>query len=196
MEIITNLIADYIQTSKKKNFWGGSPFFELLELGIDERGKFGEELVCRLLRAHTDLNCDWDGNKNTAREDKTIWDIYINLLETEIKTAMRGTENPTWQHEKIVQEPVWRKIIFVDIDYSGIWFTVQNHSEIPFESNKHMLLGKKSTPCKGGWKFDLTIKHLEKLQINEKTFYLDFYKPNFQGFTNFMVSHFTEKIIV
>ena len=188
--MVENLIEKYV-TNSKKNFWDGSPFNRLLKLGIDERGKLGEELVCQLLRAYTILTCIWDGDKNTSRKDGTIWDIFIQIFESEIKTAMRGSSVATWQHEKIVQEQVWKKIVFVDFDYRGIWFTVQNYSDIPFEKQTHKILGKKSTKCKGGWKFDLTIKHILTLEKLGYSFYYDVNNPDLQGFKKFFELHFS-----
>jgi hypothetical protein len=190
MKLISNLLNEYVTNSKKTNFWSESPFEGLLKLGIDERGKWGENLIYSLITLYTSLDCKWDGDSNIKNEDGSVWDILIRKITTEIKTAMRGTSVATWQHEKLVNNKSWEKIIFIDVDYSGIWFTVQNYNDIPFNNDKHKLLGKKSTPCKGGWKFDLSIKQLKELENNGDTIYFDLESPNIDEFVNFIEKKF------
>ncbi len=191
MEQITQLISEYISKSKK-NFWHGSPFEPLLRLGLDERGEWGEKLIETIISCYTTMSVVWKGNKTTSREDGSIWDILISLKRTEIKTAMRGSDKDTWQHEKIVEEPCWEKIIFLDLDYNGIWFTVQNHDDIPFGNSKHKLLGVKSTPCKGGWKFDLSGSRISKLEKKGYSFYYDMNNGNNDKLKEFFEFHFSK----
>ena len=190
MDIVKDLLKEYVSNSKKKNFWSGSPYEGLVQLGIDERGSWGENILFSLLSKITLLNSVWDGNSNTNREDGSIWDIKIENKKTEVKTAMRGTSTAVWQHEKIVNDNSWEKIVFIDVDYNGIWFTIQNYNDIPFGSEKHKLLNKKTTPCKGGWKFDLTDKHIEKLKNNNNSFYWDGKNPDSEGFKIFFEENF------
>ena len=193
MSLISNLIEQYTTDCKKKNYWLGSDFEKLLSLSSDARGKWGEELIFRLLTMYTCLKVEWEGDKNTNREDGSIWDIFINFFETEIKTAMKNSSSDMWQHEKIVQAEVWKKTIFVDIEYSGIWFTVQNYGDIPYGEERHKILNKKSTFHLDGWKFDLSKKHILKLQSSGCSFYYDVKNPDVEGFKSFFGYHFTAK---
>ena len=189
METIETLIEEYVAKSKK-HFWDGSPFERLLKLGLDERGEWGENLIYTILSSMTDLDIIWEGSKNTYREDGSIWDILIYKWKTEIKTAMRGSTQDTWQHEKIVETHCWDKIIFIDLDYNGIWFTIQDYSQIPFGESKHEILGIKSTECKGGWKFDLSGYRISKLKESGYSFYLDMGNKDFNKLTEFFKFHF------
>ena len=198
MEAITNLISNYVSKSKK-NFWDGSPFEPLLKVGLDERGEWGEELIYTILTNETSLDVHWEGNKNTDREDGSIWDILISSIgvetksfRTEVKTAMRGSSKDTWQHEKIVESPCWDKIIFIDLDYNGIWFTVQNHNDIPFGNSKHKILDIVSTPCKGGWKFDLSGHRISKLQDIGCSYYYDMNTNDNEKLKEFFEFHFSK----
>jgi hypothetical protein len=190
METIKNLISEYVSKSKK-HYWDGSPFEPLLKLGLDERGEFGENLVNTLLKNETSLDVHWEGNKTIDREDGSIWDILISSYRTEVKTAMRGSEKDTWQHEKIVESPCWNKIIFVDLEYNGIWFTVQNHDDIPFGDSKHEILGVKSTPCKAGWKFDLSGYRISQLKNVGCSFFYDMDNVDNKGLKDFFEHHFS-----
>lgn len=190
---IHNLIERYTKDCKKKNYWSGSDFEKLLNLSSDARGKWGEELLYQLITLYTCLKVEWEGDKNTSREDGSIWDIFINFFETEVKTAMKNSSSDVWQHEKIVEAPVWKKTIFVDIEYSGIWFTVQNYGDIPYGKDKHKILNKKSTFHLDGWKFDLSKNHISKLQSLGYSFFYDVKKPNNEGLKLFFETHFDNK---
>lgn len=190
MKLIEDLLDSYVKNSKRKNYWAGSQFENLIELSSDEKGLYGEELIQKLFLKLTSKSIIWEKNSNVGRKDGSIWDIQIDNYRTEIKTAMLTPSSGIWQHEKLVQDDCWDKVIFVDIDYSGIWFTIQSHFEIPFHESKHKILNKKSTWHLGGWKFDLTKKHLEKLEKHNTSFFLDMRNKDFDGLKMFFEEHF------
>jgi hypothetical protein len=188
--IIKNIINEKVLKSLKQHFWSGSEFEPLLKLGSDERGEIGEQIVNDLVKDLTEFIVVWEGNKNTGRQDGSIWDILINGFRTEVKTAMRGSKNSTWQHEKIVEDMCWDKLIFVDIDYSGIWFTIQNYGQIPYGNNTHKVTGTKSTYHLGGWKFDLSTTKIKKLETMGYSLYYDIKNPNNHELITFFEKHF------
>lgn len=190
-EIITNLVNEFANRSKKKDYWSGSVFEPLLAIGSDERGELGEKIIYEIFSKYTKFKVSWDGNKNIARKDGSIWDILVNIFTNEVKTAMRGSTSATWQHEKIVEANCWDKIIFIDIDYSSIWFTVQNHSQIPFNDSKHEILGKKSTYHLGGWKFDLSLRQLKILEKEGYSFEYQMDGSNLDELIAFLIRHFS-----
>lgn len=190
MCIITENIDTFISKSNKKNYWEGSTFERLLEIGPDERGEWGEKTVNDILIEYVNITTEWEGNQNTGREDNTVWDILINGYRTEVKTAMRGSTTTSWQHEKITEENCWEKLIFVDIDYNGIWFTVQNYGQIPYGESKHDITKTKSTYHLGGWKFDLSPTKIKKLKDKGYSFYHDINNPDLNSLSEFFNKHF------
>jgi hypothetical protein len=191
---VKNIISEMVSKSVKQDFWNGSEFEHLLKLGSDERGEVGEQIVNELVKNLTNYVVVWEQNKNTGRKDGSIWDILINSFRTEVKTAMRGSKKPTWQHEKIVEENCWDKLIFVDFDYSGIWFTVQNYGQIPYNDEKHEITGTKSTYHLGGWKFDLSTKKIEKLFEKGQSLFYNIKNPNDDELKSFFEYHFNSKV--
>jgi hypothetical protein len=191
MNFIDKLTESYIEKSKRKDYWSGSYFEKFLNLSSDEKGQYGEELIKNLFEQLTSIFVEWEGNTNVGRKDGSIWDILINNYKTEIKMAMLTFSSGIWQHEKLVEDCCWDKVIFVDVDYSGIWFTVQNHSQIPFHTSKHSILNKKSTWHLGGWKFDLTEQHLKKLEKHGMSFYLEMKNMDLNGLKVFFEKHFS-----
>ena len=188
--IVKNIIKEKVSKSLKQDFWDGSEFEPLLKLGSDERGEIGEQIINDLVKDLTEYVVVWEGNKNTGRKDGSIWDILINSFRTEVKTAMRGSKTFTWQHEKIVEDKCWDKLIFVDIDYSGIWFTVQNYGQIPYGNNTHEITGTKSTYHLGAWKFDLSPTKIKKLEKMGNSLYYDIKNPNNNELKYFLEYHF------
>jgi hypothetical protein len=192
MSLVLNLVEEYSKKSKKKNYWKGSPFESLLELSSDERGKLGEDLMKRLCNEVLGYESLWEGDKNVGRKDGSIWDILIKQKRTEIKFAMRGSSTPMWQHEKIKEEPIWDKIIFIDIDYDGVWFTIQNYGDIPYGDEKHKITNTKSTQHLGDWKFDLSLVRISKLHKMGYSYRLDIKKPDYDQLKCFFDTHFSE----
>ena len=56
---------------------------------------------------------------------------------------------------------------------------------------KHPIFEKKSTACKGGWKFDMSNPSLGKGIAAGLTYYHDFENPNDVELSKFFVSHFS-----
>ena len=163
----------------------------MLKLSSDERGELGEKILFDVISKQTNLPVEWEGNKNTSRNDGSIWDININGYRVEVKTAMRGTSTAVWQHEKIVEENCWDKVIFFDFNHSSIWITVQDHSQMPFNNDRHKILNKKSTFHLGGWKFDLTESQIKKLENEGYSINIDINQPNNESISEFIIRHFS-----
>lgn len=189
LDTVLGIINEFVEKSKKQSYWEGSRFEPMLKLGSDERGEMGEKLINNLMIELTDLPVEWEQNQNIGRIDGDIWDILINNHRTEVKLAMRGSTKVTWQHEKIVEEECWDKIIFIDLDYNGIWFSIQNYGQIPYGDNLHKITGTKSTWHLGGWKFDLSPRKIDKLMQKGYSFYYDMDNPNKDGLSKFFNKH-------
>tara|TARA_B100002019_G_C21249685_1_gene590418 strand:- start:1182 stop:1802 length:621 start_codon:yes stop_codon:yes gene_type:complete len=153
------------QYIKKVNIWQGSRFEFLRGLSLDERGKWGEEFIESLVRSTTSLDVIWDGDKNTGHEDGAVFDMIVNSLKTEIKTATQSTEGYTYQHENIYEEgkdwegkdgTKWDKVLFLDITPTGFYVTVIDRTDFYFKG-QHPILLKSATLRKThdkAYKFD------------------------------------------
>lgn len=184
-----NELFDVIKNDTLKNcenIWVGSPFEFLQDLSSDEIGRWGENVAYSLINELTNYKVVWDKDKNIKNRDGSIYDIFVNLYRLETKTATKGTKSDKWQHENLYEENVWDKIIFIDVNLFGIYFTIMNHADIPFGDSKHLLLNKKSTRHLSGWKFDLTLNQIKKLENNGDTFYYDWNNPNEEGLKKFL----------
>lgn len=144
----------------RTNLWEASPFEKLTFLTNDERGKWGESTIKFLIETLTSYEVVWDGDKNTNQTDGT-YDILINEKRTEIKTANGGSSNPpNWQHENIIKENVWDKLVFLDIDFFGFYVTVFDFEQIDFDK-KHPVFGRTPTLRQSQtdkYKFDFGLK--------------------------------------
>jgi hypothetical protein len=192
MNIVESVTDEYTSKPKKKNIWLGTPFEELVTLSPDERGHWGEKLVYTLITyLLPNIDCFWDSNKNTSNEDGSIWDILIGIFRTEVKTAFLGTNEKSFQHENLHKDKEWDKVLFVDVVQNGIWFTVQNKSDIPFGDTLHKILNVKSTPHLSGHKFDLSLYRCEKLVKSGDCFFYNL--EDNEGLIKFLEFHFTSK---
>lgn len=196
--MITELIEKYSTNNERKNYWKGSKFEPLIHQTSDARGVWGEELIEVLFKS-AGIDCVWNKDKNIKQENG-IWDIMINIKpkgkRLEVKTAFKDTSDDKWQHDNIYKEDYWDSIIFIDVDYDKIYFTIQNKEDIPFDSDGHKILkgkgnngGKKSTRHLSAWKFDLNRKHLNILQNHGYTHELQINNPNYDSLFNFFNKH-------
>lgn len=176
-----------VTLENSSNIWVNSPFeFLRTTLTSDERGKWGENLAYELIKGLTDYEVIWDGDRNIKRKDGSIYDILVNDKRVEVKTATKGSKNDVWQHDNIYEENVWDIILFIDVNLYGIYFTIMNHSDIPFGTDKHKILNKQSTRHLSAWKFDLTINQIKTLEKHNISFYYDYNNPDEIEFKKFL----------
>jgi hypothetical protein len=190
------------ETLLKSNlFWKGSEFEYLINTGLssDNRGKWGENFINKLINAYTDFNSVWLADGNTSHNDGSIFDILINKYRTEIKTATSGMDSRrnrltyTFQHENIYEENIWDKLILLDVEPSGFYITVLNHSEMVFGDDRHPILEKKSTKHLSAWKFDTSLSVLKRGIENGLTIYLsmDEIEKSTKKLSDFLNKHFS-----
>jgi hypothetical protein len=160
---ILEIIKERAEKSKPKpnvyNIWENSPFEEPIKgRTSDERGYYGEGLVNDCVSKLTNFECKWLRDSNTSQEDG-IYDILINGYRTEVKTASASLDKKTgkilykFQHENIYKENVWDKLVLVDIEPNGVYWTILNHSEMNFEG-RHPILKTSATKHLSAYKFD------------------------------------------
>ena len=113
-----NLTSDY---------WDDSIFEPITALGTDQRGRWGEDLLHRLITA-AGVSNTWLQDSNTSMDDGT-YDISVDDTgrRIEVKTSLNAKY---WQHENIYAAPVWDLLAFVDVLYDTIVFTIVSHSDM------------------------------------------------------------------
>ena len=89
------------------DYWDGSIFEPITALGTDQRGRWGEDLLHRLLTA-AGVSNNWLQDANTNLDDGT-YDIYVDDVDVriEVKTSLNERY---WQHENIYAAPVWDRL--------------------------------------------------------------------------------------
>ena len=180
-----------VSINRSENIWKGSEFEFLLPLSSDQRGRWGEYHFHRILQEYTDYSVVWTGDFNREPEDG-VYDIKANSLRTEMKTAMKGTKYDSWQHDSIKEVDDYDKLVLLDLVYSGLYITIIKNTEMVY-GTRHPIFEKKSTACKGGWKFDMSNATLRKGIVAGLTYFHDLENPNVVEFSKFLVRHFHEK---
>ena len=178
--------------NKSFNIWQNSEFNFLTTLSTDEKGYWGEDTFQRLVRKHTTYDVIWNGDNNTNSPDG-IYDMKINSKRTEQKTAMKGTKTNTWQHDQIKEDSNFDKLIFFDINPDNtVFITIIHDWKIKIYEKKHPIFKKKASPCKGGWKFDMS-KATIKIGINAGwTYHFDANEgAENVNFDKFLIRHFS-----
>jgi hypothetical protein len=195
--ILNETIKEAVENSKKE--WKGSIFFPLIELTNDERGKWGEKFLFRIINEVAKIDSTWEGDCNTRPEDGGTYDILVNLikkLKNEVKTAFSCSKYGQWQHENIYAKSVWDKLTFVDVDYDKIYITVltPKNMEYLFRNEVDPILGKKATlreSQEDKWKFDFSRVTINKAIAVGYTFCYDVNNPaNDFGLVEHLLKHF------
>lgn len=192
------LLDESIKEAKERstNVWEDSPFKPIADLTNDERGYWGEALLHKLISYYfPGIPLQWDKNANTSNVDG-IYDMIINLLKTEVKTALEGSNTKSFQHENIYAKRVWDRLVLIDVIPTGVYFTIETPDSMArvFLNEKHPVWQKKGTLRKGQtdkWKFDhshatlqRTIKHgsssfVEYLNDDDEQAFIDLIKKYF-----------------
>lgn len=171
---IVNLIDEKLLN--KDNPWEDSPYKNLPLLTIDERGKVGEE-ICSYACKTTSLVINEDITNKNAKGDNIHYDMRINGIYLEIKTAYRDSSN-TWQHERIYKNSeCCDAVAFIDFDYHGIYISLFKIEDLPMQKDSQFFPRKHAT--------------LRKNQ--DDGFKLDFSRRTFSNFKNRHSIYFSEE---
>ena len=128
--------------NQTSDYWDDSIFEPITALGTDQRGRWGEDLLHRLLiAADVPNNLLQDANTNL---DNGTYDIYVDDVDVriEVKTSLNERY---WQHENIYAAPVWDRLAFIDVLYDTIVFTIVSHSDMAphlLSRQKHPVFNK------------------------------------------------------
>lgn len=186
--LVTNLIEDYRQQA---SYWAGSLFESVTHFSTDYKGKFGEELLFKLIKDLTDIPVQWDADSNTANDDG-VYDLFWYLhngkkkKRVEVKTSGRTVANGKpigWQHENVYfSDNKWDKLVFIDYDRNDVMFvTIVDYDEVVKDNNLDLsIFGKKGHQRKneeGKAKVDFSMKSIRNGIDAGVTFEYDFNNP-------------------
>jgi|TARA_B100000073_G_scaffold334656_1_gene327422 hypothetical protein len=184
--LVTNLIEDYRQQA---SYWAGSLFESVTHFSTDYKGKFGEELLFKLIKELTDIPVQWDADSNTANDDGVydlFWFLHNGKRRVEVKTSGRTVANGKpigWQHENVYfSDNKWDKLVFLDYDRNDVMFiTIVDYDEVVKDNNLDLsIFGKKGHQRKneeGKAKVDFSMKSIRNGIDAGVTFEYDFNNP-------------------
>lgn len=134
----------------------------MMSLEIDERGQVGEGLCAEIFKIK---GCKVDYDPNQTDYEKG-WDLKVDGIKLEIKTATIGKTNPTFQHEGLSPQRDFQGIIFVDVAPNDIYLTCLTKKEINWKKLHH----RKNS---GVYKMDWNVKKVLENRIETTD---DFFK--------------------
>lgn len=181
-----------LNNSRKNTYWERSIFEELVRLGNDERGKWGEETFASYVTELTQKELCWEGDRNNNTCDG-VYDMFYECTNSckkvriEQKTAFRGSKG-NWQHEGICDSHMWDRLVLFDVDYSTMYVTILKYEEVDF-NDRHVVFQNKMHLRKNEnnkYKWDFGTKQLTLGQEYGLTFALDVVDPDYNKFANFI----------
>lgn len=168
LEIEAMIQKAYAAEKENNDPWQDSPYRDFLNLTLDTRGKLGEQIISQALSNSGNANIIIEENTSdvNVKGDGVHYDMKINGLLIEIKTAYRGKNN-NWQHENLYVSAADMSI-FLDIDYQGLYITVIPEKLLPLGKDSPIFGRKHGTLRKNkddGYKLDFS-------QTTLKTFFV------------------------
>ena len=161
LEIEAMIHNAYTAEQERNDPWFDSPYRNLLKLTIDARGKIGEAIISNSLHQVNNPNIiiEEDYPDVNAKGDHVHYDMKINGLNVEIKTAYRG-KSGTWQHENLYKTAA-DMTIFVDFDTDGIYFSVIPECLLPLGEYNDLFGSRKRATLRqnkdDGYKLDFSM---------------------------------------
>ena len=164
-------------------------FESVTHFSTDYKGKFGEELLFKLIKDLTDIPVQWDADSNTANDDGVydlFWYLHNGKRRVEVKTSGRTVANGKpigWQHENVYfSDNKWDKLVFLDYDRNDVMFiTIVDYDEVVKDNNLDLsIFGKKGHQRKneeGKAKVDFSMKSIRNGIDAGVTFEYDFNNP-------------------
>lgn len=161
--IIAAVIAEQKSKEEECDIWKNSAYKDLRHLQANNVGIFGEKFVERTCNfAGIPAYCDGTKTKLYGCDGKILG------IDVEIKTALQGSKNSSFQHELGLSPWFGAKfMIFVDVSPDCIYLTIfKNFDEITYKSRKKLDNFPTKTVTQrsssGAFKLDTSVR------INEK----------------------------
>lgn len=148
------------QQNKKQN-WKSTSTFNPLRImnSIDDKGEVGEMLLYEVLKDK--FNVKWEKSKTSLDKD---WDIIIEGIKIEVKTATMGNTSIVFQHEKFFKNRTYDAIIFLDFTPEDLYITFAKESDIIWDKLHHRKVNSVLTT---EHKFDFSLKNIIEGKIDK-----------------------------
>ena len=154
-----------VKAKRKKTDWDSSTFEVIKEFEIDNRGMTGEIFTEKNLKS---LGYEVERDENPGGDEKE-YDILLNgKIKIEVKTATRGANDKTFQHEGLHPDRDFDILILIDVAPNNIYVTCVKKKDLPFDipNNNFSKRNKKMHKRKSGvYKWDLNIKDIEEREV-------------------------------
>lgn len=156
-EIIKNILISLPENRKqKKNNWAkGGKYENIKKLNNDDTGEVGELLLNEIF---TKRKYKVEYEKAITNNDK-YWDIVVDDIKIEVKTATIGASADTFQHEKFFKNRNYDAFIFLDFTPNDLYVLIARKQDINWEKlTKRIVNGVHTSE----YKFDLSLSVLKK----------------------------------
>lgn len=176
-QVFIQMADNQKQKENARNEWNTSKYKVIPTLQSNNVGIVGETSMQRICD-YCKIEAEIDGSK-TKELGGGVGDGVINGKSVEIKTACKGSFNPTFQHE--LGESPWKAefMVFIDVAPMCIYLTIfNNFDEESYKSRtkcKSYFITKSVTWRKGSgaFKLDTTVKINEENIIKGHTVRID-----------------------
>lgn len=172
------------QNSREHN-WNSDSTYEPLRImnSIDDKGEVGEMLLYEVLKDHFKVN--WEKAVTSRELHEKDWDIIIQGITIEVKTATMGNTSKTFQHEKFFKNRNYDAVVFLDFTPDEFYITFAKKTDIIWDRlHKRKVNGVLTSE----YKFDFSLKNLKEKNINK----LENYEIKLIKTEGDLVSFFTE----
>lgn len=186
------IINDAYEAEEKKNDpWRDSPYKNFRKLSIDGRGKIGELIISRAITeaCNESIVINEDVSDVNKKGDDIHYDIKVNNILIEIKTAYRGNSSISWQHENLYKTGV-DMAIFLDFDYNGIYLSVIPETLLPLGKDSEIFGRKHGTLRQhkdDGYKLDFSPTTLKNLHAHGYSYYFDIDNATLENIGKYIV---------
>lgn len=152
--IIVNSLSK--NRSDKKNNWSdGGKYIKIKVLNNDDTGEVGELLLNEIF---TKYGYKVEYEKAITSLDK-YWDIVIDDIKIEVKTATIGSSADTFQHEKFFQNREYDAFMFLDFTPNDLYVVIARKQDINWDKlTKRVVNGIFTSE----YKFDLSLLVLKR----------------------------------
>lgn len=150
---IEKIIKELAKLKKsKKDYWpSGSKFIDIRNMTNDDTGEVGEMLLDKVFRENR-YNVSFE--KGITKEDKD-WDIIIDDIKIEVKTATIGKSTSSFQHENFAKNRNYDAVAFIEFTSEKLYVVLALKKDICW---KKLHARKVNGMYTNMYKFDLTLK--------------------------------------
>lgn len=152
---LTDLFNEIVNTIKEEempNEWLNSTYLPFKDLEIDKRGSFGERFFQRIF-----TNSKFGRGLEYKDSDQDIWDLKVNGLKLEIKTASFNVSTKKFQNAGIKQlNNEYDGILFLGIAPNHLYVKMVKYEDIQF----HKLHNRKKASTGAGFKWDFKAEEM------------------------------------